>query len=131
MKYLQKITSSQKIKGVVTAIAVFTLLLMPLAAVHAQPDIFGGENAPEQFVGEDQVDVGEFIVSILEIVLSIVGLIAVVFLVWGGFKYMTASGDEERVKSAKGTMINAIIGLVIVLLAFAIIQVVATLLENT
>ena len=50
---------------------------------------------------------------------------AVLFIVYGAFKYITASGEEEQVKKAKGMMINALIGVVLVLLAFALVRIIA------
>jgi len=43
-----------------------------------------------------------------------------VFIVYGGAMWMTSGGNEEQIKKAKGMIVNAIIGLVIVLLAYAI-----------
>ena len=60
---------------------------------------------------------------------NILGLFAIVFvgvLVYGGFKYMTAGGDPNKVKSAQGIILNGIIGMSVILLAFVI----KTLLAN-
>ncbi|GAB4140947.1 MAG: hypothetical protein Fur0024_2650 [Patescibacteria group bacterium] len=54
--------------------------------------------------------------------LVFVGVLVVLVLIWGGFQYVTAGGSEEKVKAAKKTITNAVIGLVVILLAFAIMQ---------
>jgi len=54
----------------------------------------------------------------------LVGLVSVVFLfvlVWGGYIYLTAAGNEERERLAKRVLLFSVIGLVIVLLAYAVV----------
>jgi len=58
--------------------------------------------------------------SIINILLGLLGIIFTVLIVYGGFLYMTAGGNEDQVKKAKKFITNAIIGLVIVLAAYAI-----------
>ncbi|HNX11059.1 MAG TPA: pilin [bacterium] len=62
------------------------------------------------------------IVRIINFSASILGLLFVTFLVISGYQWMTAAGNEEQIKSAKKRMMNAVIGLVIVLLAWSITQ---------
>ena len=57
--------------------------------------------------------------NLINVVLGLSGLILVILLIYGGVLYMTAAGDMERVKQAKRTMINAVIGIVIVVAAYA------------
>lgn len=52
----------------------------------------------------------------------IVGIVAVIMLVYGGFKYITAGGDSNNIQSAKSTILYAIIGLLVVALAQFIVQ---------
>lgn len=57
------------------------------------------------------------------VITTVIGLVGVIFLVlaiYGGYLWMTARGNDEMVEKAKNTLINAIIGLVIVLAAYAI-----------
>ena len=60
--------------------------------------------------------------TIINVVLALIGAIAVVMLILGGVQYSTSSGDAARVKKAKDTILYGIIGLVIALLAFAIVN---------
>jgi amino acid transporter len=62
----------------------------------------------------------ETIALIIKIVLSFLGLIAVIIIIMGGFKWMTSGGNESKVEEAKKLMIAGIIGLAIVILAYAI-----------
>jgi len=57
--------------------------------------------------------------------LGIVGLTAVAFLIYGGFRYIIAGGSSEQVESAKKTITNSIIGLTIILLSYVIVRVIA------
>lgn len=62
----------------------------------------------------------ETIASIIRVVLSLLGIVALVIVIAGGFKWMTASGSDDKVKEAKKMIFQGIIGLAIVLSAFAI-----------
>ena len=71
------------------------------------------------------VTVSGLIFSIISILLGIVGLIAVLFMIIGGFRYVTAHSNEEQAENAKKTILNAVIGVVIIILAYAIVRVIA------
>jgi hypothetical protein len=58
--------------------------------------------------------------TIITAILGLLGLIFVVLLVYAGFQWMTAEGNEEKVEKAKGTITRAVIGLAIVIAAYAI-----------
>lgn len=62
----------------------------------------------------------ETIGSILKIILGFLGIVLLVVIIYGGWLWMTAGGDEDQVKKAKSWIVNGIIGLVIILLAYAI-----------
>ena len=68
--------------------------------------------------------------AIIDILLKLAALIAVVFVVYGGFRFTTAQGSPEGVASGKKTILNAIIGLVIAVLASQIVKFVAHLLSK-
>lgn len=48
-------------------------------------------------------------------------IVAVIFIIWGGYQYVTSSGDAEKAGKGRATLINAIIGLVIIFVAYAIV----------
>lgn len=62
------------------------------------------------------------IVKILNGIIGICGLIAVVYIVIGGINYMTSSGDAGKIKKARDTILYAVIGLIVVALAFALVN---------
>ena len=65
------------------------------------------------------------IIGLIDIALAIAGMIAVLYLIVGGVRYITAHGNEEQAEGAKKTITHAIIGLVIIILSFVIIQVIS------
>ncbi|MBQ3453098.1 hypothetical protein IJG28_02825 [Candidatus Saccharibacteria bacterium] len=62
------------------------------------------------------------IVNILNAIILVAGIVAVIFIIIGGVNYMTSSGDAGKVAKAKNTILYALIGLVICVLAFAIVN---------
>jgi len=60
--------------------------------------------------------------TIINVILGVLGLVAVVVIILGGVQYTTSAGDPGKVKKAKDTILYGIVGLVIALLAFAIIN---------
>ena len=67
-------------------------------------------------------DVNTIVRTIIQVVIYIVGLLAVVMIIIGGILYSTSAGDPGKVKKAKDTIMYGIIGLVIAVLAFAIVN---------
>lgn len=62
------------------------------------------------------------ITAILNAVIGVLGIVAVIVIILGGVQYMTSTGDAAKVKKAKDTILYGIIGLVICVLAFAIVN---------
>jgi len=62
------------------------------------------------------------IARIIRFFLGFLGIVAVILVLYGGFLWMTAAGNEDRVSQARSVLINAGIGLVIILSAFAIVS---------
>lgn len=60
--------------------------------------------------------------QVTNVILYIVGIIAVIMLIIGGIRYVVSGGDSKKVTDAKNTVLYAIIGLVICFLAFAIVN---------
>ncbi len=60
--------------------------------------------------------------NVTNLLLYIVGIVAVIMMIIGGFLYITSSGDPSRTKSAKDTILYAVIGIVVALLAYAIVN---------
>lgn len=59
---------------------------------------------------------------IINVALGVIGFVAVVMIIMGGIQYTTSSGDAAKVTKAKNTILYGVVGLVIALLAFAIVN---------
>lgn len=67
-------------------------------------------------------DIRIIVANIIRIALGFLGIVALVLILYGGYMYMTAAGNEERITTARKILINAVIGLAIILSALAIVQ---------
>lgn len=72
-----------------------------------------------------------FITFIIRIMLYLSGMIAVVFVIIGGYQYITSGGNEESAEKGRKTLVNAIIGIVIIILSYVIVNVIASLVSGT
>ena len=72
--------------------------------------------------------IGQLATSIISILLGLAGIVAVIFLIIGGYTWMTSRGNEAQVVSARKTVVNAIIGIIIIVMSYLIIQVITSFL---
>ncbi len=123
-----------KLFGYFLGLLVCLLLVAP--SVLAQVDIQGTlVNTGEGIYGPGETpsdDLPVIIGRIINIILSFLGVVMVIMIIIGGFKYMTAGGEKDGVEQGKKYLTNAIIGLVIILAAYGITNfVVSRLTEAT
>lgn len=78
------------------------------------------EIGEEIYGTENPADLKDFIANLIRIVLGFVGIIFLLLIIWGGIQWMTSGGNEQRIESAKKRIVNATIGLTIVIMAYAI-----------
>ena len=71
-------------------------------------------------VGWSQFSLKVFIMRIIQVLMGFLGILAIVVILYGGFVWMTSGGSEEKVAKAKRILVNATIGLFLILAAFAI-----------
>jgi amino acid transporter len=114
----------RKIGAVLTGVMATSL---PLIARADTPSFLPADAGEIDLGTNDPVDT---VVNIINWGLGILGLIAVVFIIIGGFRWMTAGGNEQSVESAKKILIAAIIGLVIVMASYGVSLYVFTVLIN-
>lgn len=92
------------------------------ATAGAQVDeINKGINAVGGSNSSATLQVEEIVLAVVNWLLFAVGVISVIMLIVGGIKYATSAGDSNKVTSAKNTIMYAIIGLAVAVLAFAIV----------
>ena len=94
------------------------LLFSSVSLAFAQLSVGGILNGFEGTEG----DLSDFIVTILDWIIGFAGVVCVVMIIVGGYSYMTAGGDESKVKDASKTLTNAIIGLVICFIAVVLVN---------
>lgn len=82
---------------------------------------------PVYAASADVTKIETFIQSIIQILVTIAGLVSAGFFVWGGFGYITSSGNPEMLDRSKKTIIYAAIGLAVVLGAFVLTNIVSDL----
>ena len=71
--------------------------------------------------GAGDKDVRVFMVEIIRYFIGFLGIIAVIMVMYAGFLWMTSNGEPDKITRAKRTLINSIIGLIIIISAFAIV----------
>ena len=127
-----------KFKAVIAFVAIFAFgaLLAPSVSFAADPvagDTFGVmkvKNGLDGAIGQNKLI--DTITGIIRIGLSLLGIIAVVIILAGGFKWMTAGGNEDKVGEARKMIISGVIGLAIIMSAFAIANfVISSLAQQT
>lgn len=109
-----------------TLILIALSLTTPAMPAHAQPPVSGGKAVDVNFgqiasqIPPNFTDLALVIGRIFTVTITAAGGIFVIMLLFGGVNYLTGAGNEESTKKAKGRMIDATIGIVITLSAWAI-----------
>jgi hypothetical protein len=118
-------------KKMITIAMFAVMLVLPLltagTALAVQPQDTGAINAEGglgieygNYTGLTGGDIRITIANIIRIAMSLLGIVAVVIILIGGFTWMTAGGNDEKIGEAKKWIFAGIIGLAIILSAYAI-----------
>ncbi len=111
-------------------ILVLSLMLLPHLALAATID--PGFSVFQDELGLGTRDLRLTIADLIHEAMGLLGIMAVVVILYGGFIWMISGGNDEKVKQAKDTMISGIIGLVIVLTSYSLANfVVSSILQAT
>jgi hypothetical protein len=117
----------KKWKQLVVSLAVvlgFVGVLMPVTDVSAV-DVFdqckkSGSSAVCKASSAD--DLGSMVKIVINSILVVMGMVAVIMIVVGGVRYTTSNGDASAIKSAKDTILYAVVGLVVAIMSFSIVN---------
>lgn len=124
-----------KFTKTIAAIGITASIVAPLAVLAQQGTLTAndlGVGAVGNTVKLGGADVRQTAANIINVALGFLGIIAVIIVLVGGFKYMIAGGDETKTKEARGWIISGIIGLAIILAGWAITSfVIGQLIEAT
>lgn len=114
-----------KQKAFYTAAAISTLSPTAILASDLRN---GAQKARGGNTGPDSISTA--FQDIANILMFLVGAISVIVIIYGGFRYVTSTGDAARIKGAKDTILYGITGLVVAIMAYAIVYFVVNQLTN-
>ncbi|MCX6793326.1 MAG: pilin [Candidatus Falkowbacteria bacterium] len=118
-------------KNLLAFILALNLLAVPALAFSVSPakaanlNLWGENYNANDFQAETglgQRDPRDIVARVIRIILGFLGIVAVIIILLGGFKWMTAAGNEDKVAEARKLIISGVIGLVIIMAAFGIAQ---------
>jgi hypothetical protein len=120
---LKKGTKFLKQALIVMGLTVVGLMLFSFIPVHAQGLINPGD-VPGKIATATggQGSFRQLVLTILNFFLGFLGLLAVVMIIYGGILYVSAAGAQEKIDKGKKIIMYAIVGIVIILLSFAIVN---------
>lgn len=121
MPGIKKITGNKK-TALIVLLSLAVLFLFGGIVLAQETNVAGLTTGFAARAGFATTDIRVTIASIIRIVLGFLGIVAVAIIIYGGFIYMTAAGNEEKIAKAKRIIRDAVIGLLIVLASFAITQ---------
>lgn len=121
---------SNKITSMIAAIALMgASIVVGSSAVSAvacpNGSIHAGENKnslAECNLEDTSNNLMSTVSTIINVIIGVVGIVSVIFIVIGGLSYVTSAGDPGKAKKAKDTILYAVIGLIVAVLAFAIVN---------
>lgn len=116
-------TNMKKMSKIITAGAGAATL----GLVYTQNAFANGLSNVQSGVTKTETEAGgltmqQVINTVIDTMLFIVGLLAVIMLIYGGIRYVTSHGDKAQVTAAKETIMYAVVGLVVAIAAFAVIH---------
>ncbi len=77
-----------------------------------------------ELVNFELQDIWSIVLAVTEMVIYVAGVVALVMIMWGGFRFITSQGSPDTTKEARNTVLYAIIGLIVSISARAIINIV-------
>lgn len=123
---IASLTTLALLAGVVATSAVFS---EPAQAINVFSGSCGGGGGggsgggSGDLCGAASSDSAENLIkNVINILLYLVGIIAIIAIIIGGIRYVTSNGDSGAIKSAKDTVLYAVVGLVVAIMAFAIVN---------
>ena len=102
------------------ASSVFAQGVAPADQGAAQNDDVFGIDPIHETTKLGKADLQTTVARIINVMLSLLGIVAVVIILLGGFKWMTAGGNDDKVEEAKKLILSGIIGMAIIMSAWAI-----------
>ena len=96
---------------------------LPVAALDPLEEVCSGSNADSEICqGRSTETQSNLVSTIINTLLFFVGILAVIMIIVGGIMYVTSSGDSGRISQAKNTITYSIVGLVVSVVAYAVVR---------
>jgi hypothetical protein len=115
---LKKIIASLFIAATISVGGASLVTVAPTSAAAKDQILSGTEKVNDG----NKTDLSGSVTQIINLMLFLIGAIAVIVIIIGGIRYTTSSGDQGAVQSAKNTIMYAVIGLIVAILAYAIVN---------
>lgn len=120
-----------KFLPIILFLFVFALDISVVEAQSGIDDLIGLNDAEDLGLpGSDITDIKQTAVDIIKYLIGFLGIIATAIILYGGFIWMTATGNDDRIKKAKSIIIGGVIGLAVVLASYAIVSIIATVVND-
>lgn len=122
MKYI-----TTTLKTLIASVMLVAAVAFPAAAADPKQALCEGSGGTWSADGgcaspDDQPQLVSTFKTISDLLLFIIGAVAVIMIIIGGIRYITSNGDQAQVTGAKNTIMYAVIGIVVALLAYAIVN---------
>lgn len=114
---------------IVTGLMTLALLLVnSLGADIAMAQAIVDEDQPAiiRALSGGQTGLRGIILTIINFFLGFLGLLAVIMVIYGGFLYVSSAGNEENVNKAKKILLYAVLGIVVIIISFALVNTLLT-----
>ena len=112
------------INNIAVAFAFIAVIICPIFVATVQAQDLGLNEVNNIGLPSGTNDPKQMAIDVVTYLMTFLGIIAVVVVLLGGFKWMVAAGNDDKVAEAKKTIIAGIIGLVIIIAAYAIVQII-------
>ena len=126
---------STRLKQILSSLLIIPIMALGVSAalqinnvnvVRATDMTLSGGVSSSQADDVPQDLAGDVFKNVVNILLFIIGAVSVIMLIYGGIRYTTSGGNANSVTAAKNTIMYSIVGLVVAILAFAVVQFVVT-----
>ena len=119
---------STRLKQIFSSLLIIPLMALGVSTVFYSDIVGASEMTLSGGVSSSKGDdvpqdlAGDVFKNVVNILLFIIGAVSVIMLIYGGIRYTTSGGNANSVTAAKNTIMYSIVGLVIAILAFAVVQ---------
>ncbi len=116
------------IKPILVTLLIAFMVALPFAgvsdasAVNIVDNSCQGAGAGSPLCDSSDEELEPLIKNVVNLLLAVLGFVAVIMIIIGGIRYTTSNGDSNNTKAAKDTILYSVVGLVVAILAYAIVN---------